>query len=186
MTNRTVVEPMIVRQVLPQSRCSCLTTINGTEVSRSCNCCLQKPIVCASTAVDIQNCDCRNVTNTTTKSWQWNCGCTRSDNNINRNFVFDRAACAPDAFGSTHQCCMSKAQFDSQVPVIACANTTQRQRCQCSNTTDPLTKRTVLVCGCNRNDNGIRGNFQFTPDTCLCNANGSSCACCVPQTLVQT
>ena len=69
VTNTTVFDPIVVRQVLPYSRCSCVTRVNGTVPTRTCNCCLQKPVICATTAVNTQNCACQNVTNTTTKTW---------------------------------------------------------------------------------------------------------------------
>ena len=81
---------------------------------------------------------------------------------------------------------MNKAQFDTQVPTLTCGAATQRQGCSCTNTTDPVTKKTQLVCGCTRVDNGIRGTFQFTPDTCLCSTNATNCSCCVPRSLVET
>lgn len=40
VVNSTIVEQNVVRQVLPQSQCGCLTTINGNVTSRQCNCCV--------------------------------------------------------------------------------------------------------------------------------------------------
>jgi hypothetical protein len=69
LVNTTFVDTIISRQVLPQSQCQCLNIINGNSTQRNCNCCVPRALQCSANTTAVQNCDCVNVTNATSRTW---------------------------------------------------------------------------------------------------------------------
>lgn len=155
-------QPTFFEILLAPSQCNCLSIFNGTHELKQCNCCIQNTLSCqANTTAQTQNCSCQGIIQGNFR--RWNCSCTRTDNNIVGQFLFDRQQCSCNEATNDCQCCMNKVQVDQQVPVLTCDSADQRQRCACNST-----RGVTNDCSCIRNDNGIQGRFNLTQNQCLC------------------
>jgi hypothetical protein len=153
-TNATTTTSVVslTQNLIPQ-QCGCLAVQNENSTANLCNCCVQAPLTCpAALNAQIQSCQCVTAAN-----GAQNCSCTRMDTNIGGQFVFNSTLCVVNAADQTAQCCVTPAQQATQVPVLTCPVSNQKQGCQCS-----IDAFKNLSCNCLRNDNGIRGTFEFS------------------------
>jgi len=157
--------------LLTTPNCNCLNISTGASSKNLCNCCFQQPLACpVNSSSTIESCSCDSTLN---------CSCTRPDNSIQGSFKFNQSLCQCNPADASCKCCVSPAQVSTQVPVLTCAASFQKQNCSCANSSS-------LSCGCTRPDNGIKGTFTFNNSQCLCAANSSNCSCCVSTAQVVT
>ena len=59
----------------------------------SCNCTTLTPAVVVVPKYENQSCQCKNVTNATSKTWYWNCNCTNCNKQVASNLTFNQSQC---------------------------------------------------------------------------------------------
>ena len=147
------------------------------------------PFTCPATASNKQICSCKNVTNSTTKKWSWVCDCLRNDTKVTKSFEFDQSLCALNATTSKYECCLSKAQLDTQVvpptPFKCPSNASYEQTCTCRNVTNSTTMKWSWKCDCTNDITKITKPFDVEPSLCQCNGT-TKCDCCLSKTQVGT
>jgi hypothetical protein len=127
-----------------------------------------------------QSCSCRNVTNSTSRTWYWDCNCTRADNLAVMNFLYTNTSNCVAASNGSFNCCVSASQYASQINSISCSSNQVSQNCTCRNITNATTRTWTYNCNCTyRNGTATvaRNNVSYSTNQCACN-NLTNCTCC--------
>ena len=100
---------------IDNSDCGCLNATNKSRSFLNCSCCTSEANfyvatpTCA-TGSTVEKCYCSSYYNSTLKAYQWNCNCTRDDNQVTNNFPYlDNTVCKCN--DKYCRCCITAAQY---------------------------------------------------------------------------